>query len=269
MREERFQLPAFGPEGKRLAIIGDVHGEFARFKEALDSIKDPKDVTLIILGDLIDRGPDSKGCLALARDAETRFGETILLPGNHEQMLWFGYQDPEGPWADVFSRNGGAQTFMEFGYNENAMLAAVPTQILRRLQGELPVWHREGDLFFIHAGLNPGMDPDAFVKNLGSFDQPPAYLQEQASPLWVREGFYASRGHEGPYRAPEGGDPVLVVYGHTRIGYNAQDTIMACVREDLASWRMPMDMTGSGQLTVLEVVGNEAVLRFIGDEFRR
>lgn len=254
-----FALPTGVPAGRRVAVIGDVHGEAARFSRALDAIGDPAHTTLILLGDLIDRGPDSAGCLALARGTETRFAGTIILPGNHEQMAWLASRQPRSSWMDVFVQNGGDATLAAFDGSPDALLAAFPTQVVDRLEGRKPVWHREGGLLFVHAGVNPALDTEMFLSAPCDPECPPRWMTEDLSPLWVRRPFY---GVPGPYAAP-GGDPVMVVYGHTRIGSWDPGVILERIADDLGSWRLPLDGTSSGFLPVAEIFGAEARITLI------
>lgn len=63
----------------RIIAIGDVHGCAEEFAELLEAIAPSKKDRLIQLGDLINRGPDSRGVIELAREYKV---EAIL--GNHE-----------------------------------------------------------------------------------------------------------------------------------------------------------------------------------------
>ncbi|MFA5058299.1 MAG: metallophosphoesterase [Opitutaceae bacterium] len=66
----------------RLIAIGDIHGCHAEFAELLDRLAPAKDDQLILLGDLVNRGPDSTKVIDLARLAGAR-----SLLGNHELRL--------------------------------------------------------------------------------------------------------------------------------------------------------------------------------------
>lgn len=257
-----FALPTGVPAGRRLAVIGDVHGEAERFARALDLIPDPQDTVLILLGDLIDRGPDSGACLAAAREAEDLFADVRTLPGNHEQMAWLAQTYRCSSWMDLYLRNGGDKTLTQFGGDIDALVSAMPAQVLERLRGTRPLWHREGGLLFVHAGLNPDIAPDAFLSAPGDPGCPPARMADDLSPLWVRHSFYAHPTHTGPYAGP-GGDPVLVVYGHTRIGSRDPEVIFSRIAEDLESWRLPLDGTSSGFLPLAEISGDAAKITLV------
>ena len=60
------------PEGERYYVVGDIHGRCDLFEALVQAIEqDEKDCegesTIILLGDLVDRGPDSAGVIAIAR----------------------------------------------------------------------------------------------------------------------------------------------------------------------------------------------------------
>lgn len=77
-------------------IIGDVHGCLAELEALLGALGWVRDATAgflhpegrkaIFLGDLVDRGPDSPGCLELAMRM-VKAGVAMCLPGNHEARL--------------------------------------------------------------------------------------------------------------------------------------------------------------------------------------
>ncbi len=66
----------------RLIAIGDIHGCHAEFAELLDRLSLARDDRIILLGDLINRGPDSLKVLDLARNTKA-----LALLGNHELRL--------------------------------------------------------------------------------------------------------------------------------------------------------------------------------------
>jgi diadenosine tetraphosphatase ApaH/serine/threonine PP2A family protein phosphatase len=62
-------------------IIGDVHGCIDELKELLKTIGYHPSHRLIFVGDIIDRGPDSAGCVKYIRELKA---ESVL--GNHEHQ---------------------------------------------------------------------------------------------------------------------------------------------------------------------------------------
>src|SRR5215472_14688572 len=70
--------------------VGDVHGNLLALNDVIGLLRDelqPSD-TVVFLGDYIDRGPDSKGCVdAILRFRDEVDAEVVALMGNHED--WF------------------------------------------------------------------------------------------------------------------------------------------------------------------------------------
>ena len=70
--------------------IGDIHGNLAALDDLLSRVVpelQPAD-TLVFLGDYIDRGPDSRGCVeSIVRLKEEADFSVVSLLGNHEQWM--------------------------------------------------------------------------------------------------------------------------------------------------------------------------------------
>lgn len=66
----------------RLIAIGDIHGCHLEFAELLARLELTRDDRLILLGDLVNRGPDSSRVIELAREHKA-----VSLLGNHELRL--------------------------------------------------------------------------------------------------------------------------------------------------------------------------------------
>lgn len=205
-RRERDALlgPAV-PTGQRVYAIGDVHGRIDLFAplvaaiEADDAAREPAETTIILLGDLIDRGPDSAAVVAAARDLAAR--RTVrLIAGNHEEMLLRGLDDAEV--LRGFLRYGGRETLLSYPIDPAllataedyeairlAMLEAIPAgdiAFLAAAEAMVPL----GDYLFVHAGIRPGVAPAQ---------------QAERDLRWIREPFL---GHAGELGA-------VVVHGHT------------------------------------------------------
>src|SRR5262245_6137422 len=77
--------------------IGDVHGNREALKDLLGrlEIELRTDDTVVFLGDYIDRGPDSKGCIDLILQFRTKTpANVVTLPGNHEDSFLQTREDP-------------------------------------------------------------------------------------------------------------------------------------------------------------------------------
>jgi protein phosphatase len=135
-----------GKEGVR--FFGDIHGCFAEFtalaEDALSS-----NLHLHSLGDLIDRGPDSPGCMRLACDLHDS-GWLDLNPGNHDErfLRWFkGETVPIKP-------NGLGSTLgqLDRTADREPLTRRYANMLLRA-----PLWNRFGRIYSVHAALHPEM----------------------------------------------------------------------------------------------------------------
>lgn len=67
-------------------VIGDVHGCLPQLDALLAAISLAASDHLVLLGDLVDRGPNSAGVLRRVRILSNLHRVTIIK-GNHEQMM--------------------------------------------------------------------------------------------------------------------------------------------------------------------------------------
>jgi serine/threonine protein phosphatase 1 len=160
------------PHHERIYAIGDVHGCLGMMQALVAQIRAdairrsvhrPK---LILLGDLIDRGPDSCGVLAfVSSEAFQREFDVTFIRGNHEQILLDLLDEPDGV-GEWFQR-GGAEVVESYGL----YLTDHPRSTLARLWDVFPGEHlrllkssvmscRVGDIFFSHAGPDPSYPLD-------------------------------------------------------------------------------------------------------------
>jgi serine/threonine protein phosphatase 1 len=98
----------------RLFAISDIHGCFKPFYELIvNTIKLTKSDQLILLGDYIDRGDQSKEVVDFILDLHKEGFNITPLAGNHEVMLIDSYYDPE--MMPLWSMNSGMSTLESFG----------------------------------------------------------------------------------------------------------------------------------------------------------
>jgi serine/threonine protein phosphatase 1 len=196
-------LPAV-PPGERVYAVGDVHGRrdlFVKLVEAIeedDRRRGDAQTTIVLLGDLVDRGPDSSGVIAAARDLQSR-RSTRIIAGNHEEMFLESLESIDT--LRHFLRFGGRETVLSYPMDsgtfdsltveqmQQAMRLAVPAADIAFVQ-DFEHYIEIGDYLFVHAGIRPGVP-----------------LSEQAvrDLRWIREPFL-SNGHEHGW---------CVVHGHT------------------------------------------------------
>ena len=92
-------------------VMGDIHGEADRFHAMLEKIHFSEEDTLILLGDVIDRGPDGIALLLEIMEMPN----VIMLLGNHEYMM-LQYLSPSATGTEIrrWNRNGNAPTLAAY-----------------------------------------------------------------------------------------------------------------------------------------------------------
>ncbi|MEM7745334.1 MAG: metallophosphoesterase family protein [Pseudomonadota bacterium] len=199
------------PRGMRIYAIGDVHGcldDLKRRHEAItnDLIAHPvDDWRIVLLGDLIDRGPDSPGVLDWLDRQMATDPRMLGVRGNHDTFLIDFLADPmaESFWA--WASYGGATTLAQYGMPEAwidpdldtagrealhaALSLGVPDAHRELVQG-LPLTLVQGDYLLVHAGIRPG----SAIED-----------QVEGDLIWIREPFLMSEVEHSH----------VIVHGHT------------------------------------------------------
>lgn len=171
--------------------VGDIHGRYDLFSSFLNHVRGTES-TVVLLGDLIDRGPQSLEVLEKVRSllddphSEGLEGFHCLM-GNHEWMMIDAY---EGPTSSV-------NLWIENGADYGRM-----PEILKHTSWvrELPIFLTIGEILFVHAGIFPGHDPSESIQE-----------GRTESLLWIREPFLKF----GPMFKSWNSNLKKVVFGHT------------------------------------------------------
>ena len=198
----------------RTYAIGDIHGALDKLAAAHALIAADRRATgdgrapVVHIGDLVDRGPDSRGVIEFLLRGIAAGEPWIAIKGNHDRMFTGFLDDPDSHdpglreglhWIDPALGDGmtlasygvaGAGERMLFDLHEEA-LRAVPPAHVAFLNG-LPLCHRRGGALFVHAGIRPGVALTA---------------QSEDDLLWIRSAFLDDRSNHG----------MLVVHGHTPV----------------------------------------------------
>lgn len=128
--------------------IGDIHGCHRTFQALLQSLPLRPGDRLILLGDLIDRGPASRQVIDTVFDLREAGHPVICLRGNHEQLL---LQAIEGVTdTETWLFNGGRQTLDSFGVGAPE---AIPVPYLRFFYS-MPFWFETMGYLCVHGGLD-------------------------------------------------------------------------------------------------------------------
>jgi serine/threonine protein phosphatase 1 len=141
----------------RLFAISDIHGCFRPFYELVVNIIDlKKSDRLILLGDYIDRGEQSKEVIDFIIGLQKKGFDIKALIGNHEQMLINSWYDPDQ--MPLWEMNGGLQTLQSFGMENIREIDKRYLEFFNSLGYYLVL----GNVIFVHAGFND-LAPDPFL----------------------------------------------------------------------------------------------------------
>jgi serine/threonine protein phosphatase 1 len=195
------------PAGLRLYVVGDIHGRADALRDVFSRIDadlatgEFRRPVQIFLGDYIDRGPASREVLDMLIEREQHH-ETMPLKGNHEALFLEFFTNPAvlSSWRQF----GGLQTLMSYGLKPSINPGPQEQiELAQQLMQSVPPAHLKliadmrnsftcGDLFFVHAGVRPGI---------------PLKQQKEDDLLWIREDFLF---HERSFKK-------VIVHGHTPV----------------------------------------------------
>lgn len=134
---------------QRLIAIGDIHGCFDSFQKLVEyKIELKKTDKLVLLGDYIDRGSQSKKVLDFIIDLQHKEFDIIPLLGNHEAMLIDAFNDEK--LLSKWIQNGGSETLKSFGIKS---LKEIDLQYIDFFKG-LQFYYSCNNFLFVHAGFN-------------------------------------------------------------------------------------------------------------------
>lgn len=195
---------------KPIYAIGDIHGQHSELLRVLDLIEADggPDAEVVFIGDYTDRGPASSDVLDTLIDGLAKGKPWHCLKGNHDRMFsWFMRDYPlHDAYLPIYlywlhERLGGDTTLASYGIemvetnrqtDVHALAkAAVPQAHVDFLNGLVHSFETN-DLFFAHAGIQPGV----------ALDQ-----QTEHDLLWIRKEFHVDKRDHGK----------LIVHGHTPV----------------------------------------------------
>jgi serine/threonine protein phosphatase 1 len=197
------------PEGQRVYAVGDIHGcldLLVRLTEMIredDAARPSANTTIVFLGDLVDRGPDSRGVIDFLQSDRLAPMAAVVLGGNHDEVLvrvLAGERDA----VSALHRMGGRATALSYGISADEydrgtfddltglLIERVPPDHASFLRS-LREWYAIGDYVFVHAGIRPGT---------------PMNEQKAKDMRWIRDPFLNHAGDHG----------AVIVHGHTITG---------------------------------------------------
>lgn len=194
------------PAGMLIYAIGDIHGCDTLFAGLLEQIAAdrrtrPHDrCALILLGDLVDRGPDSAGVVERAIGLRSQFDHVHHIIGNHEECMLAALS------GDVralryFVRIGGDATIRSYLRDDSLYERLEFDELAQVFRDRVPQAHVDflgrgedmvlyGDYAFVHAGVRENVPLDK---------------QKTSDLRWIRENFLGSDADHG----------AMIVHGHT------------------------------------------------------
>jgi predicted phosphodiesterase len=171
----------------RTFVIADAHGYPELIENALDHGRfEPGRDAFVYAGDLIDRGPDGRGCIALVE----RYADEVLL-GNHDVAVLLGLDIFPQDWTSPALRSFFAEKVLPSGHVKAWKLAACVEGVLITHAG---VSSDYGMVFREECRSDPGRLADflnrAFL-NVVKRDPPvrdwaDADVLDEHGPLWFR-----------------------------------------------------------------------------------
>lgn len=204
LRSNRERQPRI-PPGERVWAIGDIHGRLDLLEVLLrqisdtETLRDEARVRFVLLGDLVDRGPDSRGVIDRALALQQTF-PTVMLRGNHDAVFLEAIRGTTGQLRQLL-RMGGRETILSYGISEGELNRLDFGELSERLRTAVPPAHVSllekmspyyvcGDYVFVHAGLRPDVPIDE---------------QKEKDLYWIRRDFLEFRGRFEKF----------VVHGHS------------------------------------------------------
>lgn len=170
----------------RTIIVGDLHGCRQELRDLLSYVGFSRGDRLVSVGDVVVRGPDPHGTVALLRQKDARG-----VRGNHEARL-LSLRHVGRKELDPSIGGATKRTARELRPRDWAWLEALPLWL------DLP----EHNVRIVHAGLVPGIpiekqDPRAllYMRSIGEHGEP---TEDRGSPSWAHRY----------------GGPMHVVFGH-------------------------------------------------------
>ncbi len=207
----------------RLFAIGDIHGCFEQLQLLIeDKICLRKEDQLILLGDCIDRGTQSKEVVDFIINLEDRGYNIIALLGNHEAMLLDAYKDESK--LSRWITNGGEQTLNSFNIKNLKDLDELYLNFFK----SLVCYHSIDQYLFVHAGFN---DENPFV--------------DQYSMLWK-----SKKSYKHPLLIDK-----TIIHGHSPVPLSYLEESVLAKKQVLAldTGCVFSDKKGFGKLSAVEL----------------
>lgn len=209
----------------RQIAISDIHGCAKTFEKLLETLALTPSDELFILGDYVDRGPDSKGVIDRIWAMQQNGYQVRCLRGNHEELV-LRAASGNFTFLEKWLQTDGKDTMDSFGVKT---CADIPANYLTWM-AELPYFLETGDYILVHAGLDFDLsDP----------------LSDNSEMCWLRN-WHSKINYDWLGKR-------MILHGHTPIEkpdiYLQQDLLdknqyldidCGCVYADPRHWKSPL-----------------------------
>jgi len=224
-------------ESKRTIVVSDIHGCIDEFEELLKTLSYKKEKDrLILLGDLIDRGPDSVGVVRKAREMDL---ECVM--GNHEHKFMKWYKS-FGSANDVYDRRPHYTQFTDEDVN---YIARMDNYIL------LP----DHNIVVVHAGMRPGVSLRHQTKDDLYYIR---YMDSDSKFISLKKINRLGKDATGAHFWTEyWTGPESVVYGHNV--HSFETPLIEEVRPDVFCYGLDTGCCFGGRLTAMVIETKEIV----------
>jgi serine/threonine protein phosphatase 1 len=191
--------------GKRVYAVGDIHGRLDLLNALLIKIDAERakapglDHHLVLLGDYVDRGPESAGVIDRIMGLCQSEPHLTVLKGNHEDLMLRAI-DGDRSQLKLWARNGGRETLLSYGMDAQAYDDADFDELEAMLTGCIPAAHLE---FMRGLTISRALDGYLFV-HAGIHPDAPLDQQSPADMMWIRGRFLENDDDHG----------AMIVHGH-------------------------------------------------------
>jgi serine/threonine protein phosphatase 1 len=207
----------------RTFVIGDVHGCAATLRRLVEGqLRPSRTDRVILLGDLIDRGPDSRGVLDFILALQSAGIAVTSVMGNHEEMCLTASDAPY--FQELWDANGGLNTLESFRADGPGDIP----RIYRDFLGSLPNYILLEEYVIVHAGLNFAVQ-DPFT--------------DTGAMLWTRSPFVDRQRIDGR----------RLICGHTPVSRTQLESSLSADKIMLDNGCVFRGRTDMGSLAALEL----------------
>ena len=213
----------------RLIAIGDIHGCLDPFRELVEhKIRIRMEDRIVLLGDYIDRGYQSREVIDYIIDLQKHGFDIIPLMGNHESMLIESLGSDQSLYNWLM--NGGNETLFSFGIKSSKELNIKYLHFFKNLL----YYYIHDQFIFVHAGFNNEIsDP----------------FEDKSQMIWSRREAYSNPVFHGK----------IIVHGHTPVPFSLVREVVLCDSDviNIDTGCVYDELGGFGHLTAIELFTRE------------